>query len=170
LCLSRTGERGADTPSGCVASSILAIFGYERANWATEQLILSRINNESAWDRTTVGPGFVLTSVAGRIQREGDQITGARALGGSFIMAGNVTLEDSNDGDTSMQGWEEEWLDFMEVRSQLTYWLHDDFLAHFCPYWHKFCLGLHSNLLCTIDMLRTIASISRHVHQYLFVA
>ena len=117
LCLSRTGDRGADTPAGCTFTDVLALFSYTPANWSTRAQILATLNDPSSWDRSRISPGFVLDSVVGGLNRQGGQITGGAALAANFIMAGNVWLELTNGGDSTMEGWEGEWLDFMEVRA-----------------------------------------------------
>ena len=141
VCLSRTGDRGADAPAGCAFTDVLALFSYTPANWSSRAKILTTLNDPSSWDRSRISPGFVLESVVGGLKRQGGAITAGAALAANFIMAGNVSLELTNDGDQTMEGWEGEWLDFMEVRALQC--------ACALP-----CLGLPSCLLsrlCTLD-------------------
>ena len=106
VCLTRGGERGADDPAECVWSDVLALFSYDPAEWRSERAILQRLNRPAQWNRTTVGQGFVLESVLGGIQRgSSGEVEGAKALSGTFFLAGNATLERSNDGDEEKHGW-----------------------------------------------------------------
>lgn len=116
VCLNRNGDRGAASPSACVASNVLAIFSYDPAAWRTETAILATLNDPASWNRSVVGPGFVADSALGGIERVSGQIASARALAANYFLAGNLTLSEAQEEDEAADGWEGEWLEMLEVR------------------------------------------------------
>ena len=117
VCLNRNGARGAAAPAACVASNVLAIFGYDPAAWATQAAILSTLNDPASWNRSVVGPGFVAEGSLGGVVREGGAIRSAKAISSSYFLAGNLTLDQAQKADEAADGWEEQWLEMLEARA-----------------------------------------------------
>jgi hypothetical protein len=115
LCKGRTGERGASSPSGCTYTSILSLYGYNASLWATSEALLAMLNEPARWNRKQVGEGFVLESALGGVRKEGGRIVSADVVSESFNLAGNLTLFREQKEDVASDGWELEWLKYMEV-------------------------------------------------------
>lgn len=129
VCQGRDGERllkpdaALDIqldPSRCSQSNILAVFGYNPDNWATEAAILATINNPASWNRSIVGGGFVIEDALGRLTFDGSNVASAETLSFTFFLAGNQALEDAQKDDVPVEGWEEEWLDAMEEEDNVS--------------------------------------------------
>lgn len=122
VCLNRDGTRGAEAWTGCIAESVLAIFGYEPGRWATREQILTTLNDASraSWNSTFVARGFTLGGyLGGATYSDAGEITGAKVLQATWTLAQNATYDDTQDdeADPLATGWEDSFLDYLEVRS-----------------------------------------------------
>lgn len=88
---------------------------YDEAAWSRQDAILETLNNRSAWNADLVSPGFVLDTILGGLEQEGGQVTGAKVLAMQYLLASNDTLEEEQQDDVPAMGWEQVFLDRMEV-------------------------------------------------------
>jgi hypothetical protein len=116
LCLGMDGQPGASSPDGCASSTVLSLFGFSPTNWDNKEKILAVINDRSKWNTNMTGEGFVLDSALGSISRGTDgKIVSAKALAHTYLLTGNLTLDNAQKIDEAAFGWEKEWLDYLKV-------------------------------------------------------
>lgn len=114
-----TRSTGAENPLGCFSSNVLELFSYNRTKWATSELLLATLNDETLWDRTLVSGGFVLSSFIGGIARDASEaIVTAKALSFTYLLYEDAWYVDEQEEYTLATGWEGAWLEKMEVRRQ----------------------------------------------------
>lgn len=90
---------------------------YESAAWADRTILLATLNDPSAWNSTLSGAGFVLDQAVGGPQEDSAGIlTSARVLSFSYFLASDKELEEQQKEDEPARGWEQEFLDLLEVR------------------------------------------------------
>lgn len=116
LCFNERGGEGANTPDDCVITTPMMLFGYDAANWETRAALLDTLSNRGSWDPQFTRPGFILDSVFGSLQQAGGEVTGAKVLSMSYLLASNKTLVENQEIDEAAGGWELEFLNLMEVR------------------------------------------------------
>ena len=84
--------------------------------------LLDTLNDPRSWDPQFARPGFVLDGVFGSLETssvdsslEGGQVTGAKVLSMSYLLASNKTLVADQLPDPAAEGWEEQYLALMAV-------------------------------------------------------
>lgn len=99
-----------------MSATVASACRYDSALWADRSALLATINDPLSWRTDLTGPGFILELVLGGLERgtNGD-ISGCKVLALSYSLAGNKTLYDAQEEDKAVYGWEEEFLDRMEV-------------------------------------------------------
>jgi hypothetical protein len=119
ICLNVEGTTGADEPTKCVINNVLQLFNYTGTRWASNESIQRILNDRSTWSASLVYRGFVLDTVLGGIMRapNGTTVTGAKALSMVYLLAGNQTLIDQQKPDKAAEGWEDAFLEMLEVRA-----------------------------------------------------
>lgn len=116
LCFSNEGSKGADDVLDCSMMNPLSIFSYNSSSWATSEMLLSILGNPTTWNSSLTGPGFILDDALGSINRDANGgVSGAKVLALSYLLAGNKTLVQEQKDDPAAEGWEEAYLDLMEV-------------------------------------------------------
>lgn len=121
LCFNKDGSKGADDVLDCSMQNPLAILGYDSSAWATRESLLEALSDRTAWDRSLTGPGFVLDDALGGLERDSvtGAVTGAKVLSLSYLLASNKTMVQEQKDDVAAEGWEQAYLDLMEVRFHL---------------------------------------------------
>ena len=118
ICFNNGGSKGAANVLDCSMQNPLALFTYNSNAWRTRESILGALNDPAAWDSILTGPGFVLDGVLGGLTRDSDgAVTGAKVLALSYLVASNKTLMQEQKEDSAAEGWEQAYLDLMEVRA-----------------------------------------------------
>ena len=102
------------------ARSIFLVSGcrYDSTAWADRATLLATINDPAAWNSELTSVGFVIDSVIGGSEKDDNRdLTSARVLSFSYLLASDKTLEEEQKDDEPARGWEQEFLDKMEVRA-----------------------------------------------------
>lgn len=117
LCLSFVGSKGATNVLDCSMHNPLAVLGYNSGAWVDRDDLLETLNDPQEWDRGHLGPRLVLEGVLGGIKTalHTRSIVKAQALSLSYLLATNKTLLMQQKHDPSINGWEQAFLELMEV-------------------------------------------------------
>lgn len=96
---------------------------YDSTAWATRESLLATLNDPSAWNSTFTSAGFVLDTVLGGIEKSPTgEITGAKVLAMNYLLASDKELIEQQKDDEPAKGWEQEFLDRMEVCFAIPTW------------------------------------------------
>ena len=117
LCLSYTGSKGAANVLDCSMHNPLAVLGYNRSSWGNADELLDTLNDPQAWDRGHRGPRLVLEGVLGGMKTalHTRSIETAQVLALSYLIAANKTLLMEQKQDPAVEGWEQAFLELMQV-------------------------------------------------------
>ena len=115
LCFNIQGFEGADSVLDCSMTNPLMLFGYNESGWNSRDALLDTLNAPESWDNNLTSPGFVLEAAFGGIERSGGQVTGAKVLALTYLLASNKTLVDEQKTDEAAAGFEDEFLNLLAV-------------------------------------------------------